>query len=176
LTRCTSFFSGCGVTLFDDLPGQGRRRGARRVGARDGKRAALCRPIVVDLADHQLRRRLRPKPPFESAVGGDVEFAVVESDLAVRHLGLGVFAAEQLEAQVRGGTTTTGDNVLLIRLYPGAEVQRVGVVQAHLGERPRAAVQERMLRLVIERHMRTGRDAAGQILQSLQEIGLRLDV
>src|ERR1700704_249917 len=55
-------FARCGITLFDELPVRRRRRGACGVEALDGERATLRRPVVVDLADHQLRWRLRSEP------------------------------------------------------------------------------------------------------------------
>ena len=68
-----------------------------------------------------------------------------------------------------------GDDVLEPRLDASAEVHGVGVVQPHLGERPGAAVQERVVAVVVERHTRAGRDAAREVLQSLQEVGLGFD-
>ena len=164
-----------GVALLDQLLRQWRRRGTRGVGPGDADVAALGRPVVVDLANQQLRRALRGDPPLEGAVGGDVELAVVERRLALRHVVVGVLAAEHLEAEVGGGAALAGDDVLVPGLHPGAEVQRVRVVQAHLGERTGARLHERVVAVVVERQVRTSGDAARQVLQALQQVGLGFD-
>ena len=164
-----------GVTLLDELSGQWRRRGSRGVGPRDADVAALRRPVVVDLANQQLRRAVRGDPPLEGAVGGDVEFAVVERRLADRHVVVGVLTAEHLEAQVGGGAALAGDDVLVAGLHPGAEVQRVGIVQTHLGERPGTRLHEGMVAVVVERQVGAAGDAAGQVLQALEQIGFGFD-
>ena len=164
-----------GVALLDQFPGQWRRRGALGVGARDREGAALRGPVVVHLADDQLRGRGRREPPLEGAVGGDVELAVVEGGLAVGHVVVGVLAAEQLEADVGGGAAPAGDDVFVAGLHPRAEVHGVGVVQAHLGERTGAAVQERVVTVVVERDVRAAGDAASQVLQTLEQVGLGFD-
>ncbi len=163
------------VTLFDQFPGQRRRRGARGVGPGDADVAALRGPVVVHLANKQLRRAVRSDAPLEAAVGGDVELAIVERRLADGHVVVGVLAAEHLKAQVGGGAALTGDDVLVARLHPGAEVQGVRVVEAHLGERPGARLHERMVAVVVERQVGAPRDAPGQILQTLQQIGFGFD-
>ena len=58
----------------------------------------------------------------------------------------------------------------------GAEVEGVRVVQAHLGERPGARLQEWMVAVIVEGEVGTGRDAAGQVLQPLEQVGFGLDV
>ncbi len=114
-------------------------------------------------------------PPLEGAVGCDVELAVVECRLAHGHVVIGVLAAEHLKAQIGGCAAAAGDDVLVPGLHAGAEVQGVRVVQAHLGERPGARLHERMVALVVESQVGAARDAAGQILQALQQIGLGFD-
>src|SRR5262249_48864536 len=159
-----------------ELPGQRRRRGARGIEALDGERTTLCRPVVVDLPDYQLRRCFRAEAPFEAAVRCDVEFSIAGLGVPVGpHLG-GVLAAGQLEADVCGGAALPGHDVIVLRQDPGSEVEGVGIVEAHLGERARAAVQERMVPLVVERHVRTCRDAACEVLQAFQQIGFRFDM
>ncbi len=69
----------------------------------------------------------------------------------------------------------TGDDVLVAGLHAGAEVEGVRVVQAHLGERPGARLHERMVALVVEGQVGASRDAPGQILQALQQVGLGFD-
>ena len=123
----------------------------------------------------QLRRAVRRDPPLEGAVGGDVEFAVVERRLAVGHVVVGVLAAEHLEAQVGGGAALAGDDVFVAGLHAGAEVHGVGVVEAHLGERPGARLHERMVAVVVEGQVRAAGDAAGQVLQALEQIGFGFD-
>src|SRR6201999_1139765 len=128
------------------------------------------------LPDHQLGRCFRAEAPFEAAVRGDVEFSIVERGFAVGHHLVGVLAAEQLEAHVRGGAALPGHDVIVLGQYPGSEVERVGVVEAHLGEWTRAAVQERMVPLVVKRDVRARRDAAREVLQAFQQIGFGFDV
>ena len=60
-------------------------------------------------------------------------------------------------------------------LHAGAEVEGVRVVQAHLGERPGARLHERMVALVVEGQVGASGDAAGQVLQALEQIGFGLD-
>ena len=118
---------------------------------------------------------VRSDSPLEVAVGVDVEFAVVERRLAVRHVVVGVLAAEHLKAQVGGGAPLAGDDVLVAGLHAGAEVQRVRVVQAHLGERAGAGLHERMVAFVVEGQVGAARDAAGQVLQALEQVGFGFD-
>ena len=141
----------------------------------DRQRATLRRPVAVHLAHHQLAVAGRAHPPLEAAVRGDLEFAVVERGLAGRHVVVGVLAAEQLETQVGGGAAPAGDDVVVAGVHPGAEVEGVGVVQAHLGERPGARLQERVVAVVVEGQVRAGRDTAGQVLQSFEQVGFGLD-
>ena len=168
--------SGCGETLFDGCASERRRGGARGVQTRNGQRAALRRPVAVHLADHQLSGVGGPNPPFEAAVGGDLQLPVIERGLAGGHVVVGVLAAEQLETQVGGGAAPAGDDVIVVGVHPGAEVQRVGVVQAHLGERPGARLQEGMVAVVVEGQMGAGGDTPGQILESFEQVGFGLDV
>lgn len=140
-----------GIALLDQFLGQRRRSRALGVGARDREGSALGGPVVVDLANHQLRGRRWGESPLEGSVVGDVELAIVEGRLAVGHFGVGVLAAQKLEADVGRGAASAGDDVLVTGLHAGAEVHRVGVVQAHLGEGPGATVQERMVAVVVER-------------------------
>ena len=113
---------------------------------------------------------------MEAAVRGDLELAVVERRLAGGHVVVGVLAAEQLEAQIRGGAADAGDQVVVVRLDPAAEVEGVRVVQAHLGERPGARQQHRVIALVVEHHVRAGGHATGQVLQPLEQVGFGLDM
>ncbi|MGC4049948.1 MAG: hypothetical protein QM757_11235 [Paludibaculum sp.] len=89
---------------------------------------------------------------------------------------VGVVAAEQLEAQVRGSPPPPANDVFVAGRHPGAEVQGVRVVQTHLGERPGARLQDGVIAVVVERQVDAAGDAAGQVLQSLQQVGLGLDV
>lgn len=165
-----------GVPLLDEFTGQWWRRGSGRVGTRDRQRAAPGRPVVVDLADHQLRGAFRRDAPFEGAVLGDVEGPVVERGFAVRHVGVGVFTAEHLETQICGGAPGSGHDVLVPGLHAGAEIQRVGIVEAHLVERTGAGQEERVVAVVVERHVRTGRDPTCQVLQAFEQVGFGFDV
>jgi hypothetical protein len=145
-------------------------RGARGVGAGDADPAALRRPVVVYLANQQLGHGLRGHAPFKVAVGVDVELAVVERGLALRHVVVGVVAAEHLKAEIGGGAALPGDDVLVARLHAGAEVHRVGVVEPHLGERAGAALHEGMVAVVVEREVDAARYTARQVLQTLEQI------
>ena len=136
----------------------------------------MCRPVAVDLADHQLAVARRAHPPLEAAVLGDVEFAVVERRLTGRHVVVGVLAAQQLETQVGGGAAPASDDIVVAGVHPGTEVQGVGVIQAHLGERPGSRLQEGMVAVIVEGQMDAGRDTTGQILQSFEQVGFGLDV
>ena len=113
---------------------------------------------------------------MEAAVGSDLELAVVERGLAGGHVVVGVLTAEQLKAQVGGGAAHAGDQVIVVRLDPAAEVEGVRVVQAHLGERPGARQQHRMITLVVEHHVRAGGHTPGQVLQPLEQVGFGLDM
>ena len=92
-----------------------------------------------------------------------------------RHVVVGVLTAEHLEAEVGGGAPAAGHDVLVAGLHPGAEVHRVGIVQAHLGERSGAGLHERMVAVVVERQMRTSRNAAREVLQTLEQVGFGFD-
>ena len=60
-------------------------------------------------------------------------------------------------------------------LHAGAEIEGVGIVQTHFGERSGSGVQERMITVIIKRQMRAGGDTAGQVLQAFEQIGFGLD-
>ena len=60
-------------------------------------------------------------------------------------------------------------------LHAGAEVKGVRVVEAHLGERPGPRLHERMVAFVVEGQVGASRDASGQILQALQQVGFGFD-
>jgi hypothetical protein len=164
-----------GVALVDELLGQWRRRGARGVRPGDREGPAPCRPVVVDLANDQLRWRRWGESPLERAVRVDVEFAVVEGGLTVRHVVVGVLTTEQLEADVGGGTAPAGDDVLVAGLHAGAEVHGVRVVEAHLREGTGAGVQEGVVAVVVEGHVRARRDAPREVLQSFEQVRLGFD-
>ncbi len=68
------------------------------------------------------------------------------------------------------------DDVVTTGVHPGTEIEGVRVVEPHLGERTGAALQEGMVPLVVERQVGARRHAAGQILQSLEQIGFGFDV
>ena len=68
-----------------------------------------------------------------------------------------------------------GDDVLVAGLHAGAEVERVRVVQTHLGERAGARLHERMVAVVVEGQVGASGDTSGQILQAFQQIGLGFD-
>ena len=176
LDSVDELLSRCRVTLFDSGAGQRRRRGAGGVRSRDGQRPSPRRPVAVDLSDHQLAGAGGPDLPLEAAVGGDLELAVVERRLAGGHVVVGVFAAEQLETQIRCAAADPGDQVVVVWLHPAAEVEGVRVVQAHLGERPGAREQHRVIAVVVEHHVLAGRHATGEVLQPLEQVGFGLDM
>src|SRR5277367_174198 len=128
LDAVDELLSRCRVTLFDGGAGQRRWRGAGGVRSGDGQRPPPRRPVAVDLSDHQLAGAGGPHLPLEGAVGGDLELAVVERSLAGGHVVVGVFAAEQLETEVRCAAADPGDQVVVVWLYPAAEVKGVRVV------------------------------------------------
>ena len=113
---------------------------------------------------------------MEAAVCGDLELPVVERGLAGGHVVVGVLAAEQLEAQIRGGAADAGDQVVAVGLDPAAEVKGVRIVQAHLGERPGSREQHRVVALVVEHHVLARGHTSGQVLQSLEQVGFGLDM
>ena len=68
-----------------------------------------------------------------------------------------------------------GDDVFVAGEHAGAEVERVRVVEAHFGERAGARLHEGMVAVVVESQVGAAGDAAGQILQAFQQIGLGFD-
>ena len=113
---------------------------------------------------------------MEAAVCGDLELPIVEGGLAGGHIVVGVLAAEQLEAQIRGGATVARHQVVTVGLDPAAEVKGVRIIQAHLGERSGSREQHRVIALVVEHHVRARGHTSGQVLQSLEQVGFGLDM
>ena len=101
---------------------------------------------------------------------------VIERRLTVRNVVVGVLAAEELKAQVGCGAPSSGDDIVAPGLHPRSEVEGVRVIQSHLGERPGTGLQEWVVAVVVESQMRARRNTTGQVLQTLQQIGLGFDV
>ena len=176
LDSVDQLLSRCAVTLFDRCAAQGRRCRAGGIRPRDRQRAALRRPVAVDLTNHQLSGTSGANLPLEAAVRGDLELTVVERGLAGGYVVVGVLAAEQLEAQVCRRAANAGDDIVVVGLHPAAEIQGVRIVQSHFGERPGSGEQHRVVAVVIEHHVRAGSHTTGEILQPFQQVRFGLDM
>ena len=80
------------------------------------------------------------------------------------------------KAEIGCRPTVTGNHILVASLNTRAEVQRVGVVQAHLGERPGAGMQERVIAVIVEGKMHATSDATREVLQTFQKIRFGFDM
>ena len=164
---------GCdAVPLRDPLLGHRSAGSAGGVETLEPDGAALLGvPVVVHLADDQraalLQTELRPEPPLEAAVRGDVELAVVEGgDGAGSPVGR-VGPVHHLEGQVGGGAACAGEQVGAFGREERVEVDGVGVVEPLACVLVRRVDEHRVLEVVVERHLQRAADGPGEVVVAL---------
>ena len=165
------------VLLAEQVLGQGAAWPAEGVGAFDGDGAALFGvPVVEDLAhDQRLRAGLGQIGELEVAVGVGLQLAVVEGHQAGRGGVRGVGATHHLEGEIGAGPPPPPDHVLDALAQVGAQVDGVGVVETLLGELMGRIHEQRLLEVIVERRLHRHPDPPGEILVTLEPIGLGAD-
>jgi hypothetical protein len=169
---------GDAVPLVDRLHRQRPARHAGGVEPLDPQRAALLGvPVGVDLAHDQVGALADRRPvdvgaeaPLEGPVVGDVERAVVERGQRLRRAVGRVAARHDLERQVRGRAAATGHDVRRALGEVGVEVDGVRVVEPLASVLVGGVDEDRVVEVVVERHLDRRPDRAGQVVQALGEL------
>ena len=161
--------------------------------AQAGAAGPLGVPVGVHLADgehrgagvqHHVLARValvavvtrRPHPEGEGAVRGDVERTVVEGGAGAGAVVGGVVAGEHLERQVGGGAPFPLDLVRRAVDEPCVGVERVRVVETHLGVRAGGLEQLRVRPAAVLAVLDHPAQRVQQVLESLGDVGLRAHV